>query len=264
MERDRRLALRDPRRRVEDWRRVVVEVRACGSDDLARPRLLARVARDGPEQRPPIRRRGASARCPGGRNSIWRVRRNHAAPSLGQAPAVRARWRRSARPAHAARGAQRFVHPRWTAEGRQTRRRPRAPGPPWRGLSVATPPGSGSPRRLSRPPLRGRANARSLACTRDTRKVRMDGGICKPPTVVDVRLRQLERRRDPRRLFPDGVLRHHGERFPLPMGRASSRWAGPWPRRAPGRGEPFDRREIHQARLTPPSRSCSLPDWDHG
>jgi len=75
MERDRRLALRDPRRRVEDWRRVVVEVRACGSDDLARPRLPARVARDGPEQRPPIRRRGASACCPGGRNSIWRVRR---------------------------------------------------------------------------------------------------------------------------------------------------------------------------------------------
>jgi len=49
--------------------------------------------------------------------------------------------------------------------------------------------------------------------------VRMDGGICEPPTVVDIRLRQLERRRDPRRLFPDGVLRHQGERVPLPMGR---------------------------------------------
>ena len=45
-----------PRRRVDEWHRVVVDVRACGSDDLAHPRLLGRVARDEFEQRQPLLR----------------------------------------------------------------------------------------------------------------------------------------------------------------------------------------------------------------
>jgi len=45
-----------PRRRVDEWHRVVVDVRACGSDDLAHPRLLRRVARDEFEQRQPFLR----------------------------------------------------------------------------------------------------------------------------------------------------------------------------------------------------------------
>jgi len=46
----------------------------------------------------------------------------------------------------------------------------------------------------------------------------MDGGICKHATVVDVRLRQLERRRDLPRVFLDRVLRHPGRALPAPDG----------------------------------------------